>query len=307
MTQMLGDFGADVIKLEPPSGDPFRAIGPMFNSWNQAKRSIVLDLQTEEGQAELHRLVATADAVIENFRPGVSQRLGCDQATLAAVNPDLIFLSSPGYGLDESMAAKAAFDPLAQALGGFMAAQGGLTSSGDGNEPVFLSVPVHDVTTPLVGAFGVTLGWWERGKPGAGQASEAGQGRGQHVRTSLIQSTMAAQAAEYTRYEGAPEPELGGFDHPGVEGNTWAENDDGSLQWDDGERSVPVEIYGLASSKLAEVNDLSLVHDSTNFGPITVFGQLVGGAGPHPYPSPDLDAHGAELRSELGLTEAGDQ
>ncbi len=302
VSRHLGMLGADVIKVEPPSGDPFRAIGPMFNSWNQAKRSIVLDLQTEQGQAELHRLVATADAVIENFRPGVSKRLGCDQETLRSINPDLVFLSSPGYGLDESMANRAAFDPLAQALGGFMAAQGGVTASGDGREPVFLSVPIHDVMTPMIGAFGVVTGWWQRGRP-----PEQGGGRSQHVRTSLIQSTMAAQAAEYTRYEGAPEPQLGGFDHPGVEGNTWAENDDGSLQWDDGERSVPVEIYGLASSKLAEVNDLSLVHDSTNFGPITVFGQLVGGAGPHPYPSPDLDAHGAELRSELGLTEAGDQ
>lgn len=299
VSRHLAMLGADVIKVEAPTGDPFRAIGPLFLSWNQGKRSITIDLTTEAGRAELHRLVADADAVIENFRPGVSQRLGCDQATLAAVNPDLVFLSSPGYGLDESMAAKAAFDPLAQALGGFMAAQGGLTSSGDGNEPVFLSVPVHDVTTPLVGAFGVTLGWWERGKPGAGQASEAGQGRGQHVRTSLIQSTMAAQAAEFTRYDGRQDPALGGFDHPGTDDDTWSEAEDGGFIWTSGEHEVEVEIYGLTNSALAAANGLVVHQESTAFGPMTVFGQLVGGAGPPPAPAPDLGQHSDEIRTEL--------
>jgi len=299
VSRHLAMLGAEVIKVEAPAGDPFRAIGPLFLSWNQGKRSITIDLTTDEGRAELHRLVAEADAVIENFRPGVSERLGCDQATLAAVNPDLVFLSSPGYGLDASMAAKAAFDPLAQALGGFMAAQGGLASSGDGNEPVFLSVPVHDVTTPLVGAFGVTLGWWERGKSGAGQADDGGPGRGQHVRTSLIQSTMAAQAAEFTQYDGREDPALGGFDHPGADGDTWSETDDGGFVWASGEHEVEVETYGLTHSELAAANGLVVHQDSTAFGPMTVFGQLVGGAGPPPAPAPDLGQHSDEIRTEL--------
>jgi crotonobetainyl-CoA:carnitine CoA-transferase CaiB-like acyl-CoA transferase len=293
VSRHLGMLGADVIKVEAPSGDPFRGIGPMFKSWNQAKRSITIDLRTAEGQAELHRMVATADAVIENFRPGVSQRLGCDQATLRAINPELVFLSSPGYGLDETMAQRPAFDPLAQALGGFMAAQGGVRSSGDGNEPVFLSVPIHDVTTPLVGAFGVVAGWWQRGR-----SADLGGGGSQHVRTSLIQSTMVAQAAEYTRYQGRPEPLLGGFDFAGSDDNTWTETDHG-FTWRDGELSTGVETRGLTVSPLAVENDLATWQDSTDFGPVAVFGQLIGGAGPHPSPSPDLGAHSAEIRNEL--------
>ncbi len=294
VSRHLGMLGADVIKVEAPTGDPFRAIGPMFNSWNQAKRSIALDLRTPEGQAELHRLAATADAVIENFRPGVSNRLGCDQATLRAINPELVFLSSPGYGLDESMAERPAFDPLAQALGGFMAAQGGVTASGDGNEPVFLSVPIHDVMTPMIGAFGVVAGWWQRGRP----QSEGGGGS-QHVRTSLIQSTMAAQAAEYTRYRGRPAPELGGFDYSGPDDNTWTESDDGALTWTDGSLSVSVETHGLTTSELAVANELVEWQPSTDFGPIAVYGQLIGGAGPHPAPSPELGQHSHEVRGEL--------
>ena len=276
----------------------------MFLSWNQGKRSIVIDLTTESGQAELHRLVATADAVIENFRPGVSERLGCDRATLLAVNPDLVFLSSPGYGLDPSMAARPAFDPLAQALGGFMAAQGGLATTGDGSEPVFLSVPVHDVTTPLLGAFGVVLGWWQRGRAdhASDDAGSAGDGtpsgRGQHIRTSLIQSTMVAQAAEFTRYQGREQPALGGFDHPGVDGDTWAERDDGRLIWTSGPHQVEVETYGLTHSPLARANGLVVEQDSTGFGPLTVFGQLVGGAGPPLSPAPDLGQHREEIRTD---------
>lgn len=299
VSRHLAMLGADVIKVEAPAGDPFRAIGPLFLSWNQGKRSIVIDLRTEEGRAELHQLVASADAVIENFRPGVSERLGCDQATLAAINPDLVFLSSPGYGLDPDMAARPAFDPLAQALGGFMAAQGGLTSGGDGGEPVFLTVPVHDVTTPLIGAFGVVLGWLERGKANGDEVEGASGGRGQHVRTSLIHSTMVAQAAEFTRYRDRAEPTVGGFDHPGIDGDSWTETDDGRLVWGNEIGQVEVETYGLTDSELARSNGLVVAQDSTAFGPMTVFGQLVGGAGPGPSPAPDLDADGAQIRAEL--------
>ncbi len=293
VSRHLGMLGADVIKVEPPTGDPFRAIGPMFQSWNQAKRSTILDLQTEEGRLALHRLVATADAVVENFRPGVSERLGCDRPTLQAVNPDLVFLSSPGYGLDESMAERPAFDPLVQAIGGLMAAQGGLGEGGEGFEPVFLTVPVHDVMTPLIGAFGVVAGWWQRGRP-----SEQGGGGGQHVLTSLAQSTMAAQAAEYTRHHGRPQAELGGFDHPGSADNTWEETG-GRLLWRDGKLSTDVETHGLTASPLAAANGLSTHQDSTRFGPLLVFGQLVGGAGPHPGPAPDLGAHSDEISAEI--------
>lgn len=292
VSRHLGMLGADVIKVEPPAGDSFRGIGALFHSWNHGKRSIVLDLTTEAGRSDLHRLVATADVVIENFRPGVSARLGCDQQTLRAVNPDLVFLSSPGYGLDDAMADQPAFDPLVQAIGGFMAAQGGLTSGEDGAEPVFLTVPIHDVMTPMIGAFGVVAGLWQRG------ASDSDTDRFQTVRTSLVQSTMAAQAAEFTRYAGRAAPELGGFDHSGTATNTWTADDSGFV-WNDGELTVPVETYGLTASSLAEANDLVMIEETEQFGPMRVFGQLIGGAGPHPTPAPTLDQHGAEILAEL--------
>ncbi|MCP3911974.1 MAG: hypothetical protein GY713_13575, partial [Actinomycetia bacterium] len=277
VSRHLAMLGAEVTKVEPPTGDPFRAIGPPFLSWNQGKRSVALDLTTAEGQATLHKMAADADAVIENFRPGVSGRLGCDPATLRGVNPDLVLLSSPGYGFDESMADKPAFDPLVQALGGFMAAQGGMAQPGDGAEPVFLSAPVHDVTTPTVGAFGVVMGLHRRFQTGEGQ----------HIHTSLAQSTMVAQAAEYTRFEGRPPTALGGFDHPGVEGNTWEDTEDGPV-WTDGHLSVPVEVRGLTGSELAEDNGLLTEHSTESFGPLVMFGQLIGGAGPAPAPAPVL-------------------
>ena len=293
VSRHLGMLGADVIKVEPPSGDPFRAIGPLFRSWNQSKRSVVIDLHSDAGREALHRLVATADAVIENFRPGVSKRLGCDEATLRSVNPNLVFLSSPGYGLDETMAERPAFDPLAQSLGGIMAAQGGAEPDGAGSEPVFLTVPVHDVMTPLIGAFGVIAGLWQREK-----AAEHGGGGSQHVRTSLIESTMVCQAGEFTRFAGRVPPEQGGFDHGGTPDNTWHEGDDG-LVWSDGGNTVPVETYGLSASPLAASNELTVVHEDGEFGPLLVFGQLVGGAGPHPTRAPVLGEHTDEVMGEL--------
>lgn len=294
VSRHLGMLGADVIKIEQPTGDPFRVIGPMFRSWNQAKRSVIIDLQTQDGRDDFHRLVATADAVIENFRPGVSERLGCDAATLRAINPNLVFLSSPGYGKDDSMAERPAFDPLVQALGGFMAAQGGLGPDGDGAEPVFLSVPIHDVMTPMIGAFGVVIGWWQREND-----LERGVTASQHVTTSLIESTMAAQAAEFTRFDGRAAPTLGGFDHAGPDDDTWSDTEDG-LRWRAAAGSVPVETYGLTASELAKANELTVIHDSPDFGPLLVFGQLVGGAGPHPVRSPELGEHTAEVERELG-------
>ena len=295
VSRHLAMLGAEVIKVEPPTGDPFRAIGPLFVSWNQGKRSIALDLTTTEGQQTLHRLVATADVVVENFRPGVAARLGADHATLHAINPDLVFLSSPGYGIDEAMAERPAFDPLVQSLGGFMAAQGGLVPDGDerepgGTEPVFLSVAIHDVMTPMLGALGLVMGLHQR----------AATGDGQEVRTSLAQSTMVAQAAEYTRYAGRPPTELGGFDHPGPDDeHTWVEGDDGELVWVDGDLSTPICRVGLTATELAEANGLLASGDHPEHGPLVVYGQLIGGAGPAPALGPVLNEHRDEILAEL--------
>ena len=117
VSRHLAMLGSEVVKVEPPSGDPFRAFGPMFAAWNQGKRSVALDLQQAGDQQRLYRLVEGVDVVVENFRPGVATRLGCDDAALRAVNPDLVTLSSSGYGDDASMAAVPRLRPAAAGAG----------------------------------------------------------------------------------------------------------------------------------------------------------------------------------------------
>src|SRR5436190_752165 len=91
-TAVLADFGADVIKIEPPAGDPFRN-HPAWIAWNRGKKSAVLDLKTAEGRANAHHLAEHADVVLEAFRPGVASRLEIDYSTLSAINPHLIYAS----------------------------------------------------------------------------------------------------------------------------------------------------------------------------------------------------------------------
>jgi len=281
----LGMLGADVIKVEPPGGDPFRAIGPMFVSWNQGKRSIELDLTSQEGRDVLHRLVADADVLIENFRPGVADRLGADEQTLRSLNPRLIVLSSPGYGTDEAMADKPAFDPLVQALGGLMASQGGIDTD-TGVEPVFLSVPVHDLFTPIVSTVGVLAALRLRHQTGEGQ----------RVDTSLAHSTMVAQAAEYTRFEGRQAPRSGGFDFPGFDDeHSWSESSEGALVWHHGDRNVEVCTVGLTGAQLGELGGLVFEADHQEHGPMVMIGQLITGAGPHPPPAPLLNEHEEQI------------
>jgi crotonobetainyl-CoA:carnitine CoA-transferase CaiB-like acyl-CoA transferase len=286
-------LGSEVVKVEPPTGDPFRAFGPMFAAWNQGKRSVALDLQQTADQQRLYRLVEGVDVVVENFRPGVATRLGCDDPALRAVNPDLVTLSSSGYGDDTSMASVPAFDPLLQALGGIMAAQGGLSGPDDDGEPVFITVAVHDVITPLISAFGLVSGLYDRLRTG----------RGQRVRTSLAQTSMAAQAAEHTRYPGSPPPPLGGFDHLGVgggQGCVEGRPDEGGGWWFvEGELRTPIVRTGLINQPVAADNGLCVTEHHPQFGEITQFGQLVVGAGPPPRRGPLLDEHRAEILGEL--------
>jgi crotonobetainyl-CoA:carnitine CoA-transferase CaiB-like acyl-CoA transferase len=292
VTRHLAMLGAEVVKIEPPTGDPFRAFGPMFSSWNQGKRSIALDLQTSADRAVLYRLAEQADVVVENFRPGVATRLGCDDAALRAVNPELVTLSSSGYGDDASMAHVPAFDPLLQALGGIMAAQGG------DDEPVFLTVAVHDVVTPLISAFGLVTGLYHRQRTG----------QAQRVRTSLARSAMAVQAAEHTRFDGSAEPLQGGFDFPGPDDDHRRVTDDeGRLWFVDGPHRVPIARNGLVNSPLALENDLCVTHEHPEHGTITQFGQLVIGAGPSPARGPALDEHRKEILADLGCSDPAEQ
>jgi crotonobetainyl-CoA:carnitine CoA-transferase CaiB-like acyl-CoA transferase len=298
VSRHLAMLGAEVIKVESPAGDPFRAFGPAFANWNQGKRSIVVDLTTDAGRAVLDRLVARADVVIENFRPGVAERLGADHRRLRQVNPNLVFLSSPGYGDDETMADAPAFDPLMQALGGLMYAQGGLGADGsglagpsvDGGEPVFLTVAIHDVVTPIIGAFGLVTGLYHRARTGEAQ----------RARTSLAQATVVVQAAEFTRIAGAAPTLAGGFDFRGPsEERCCVEGEDG-WWFQDGPHRAPIVRTGLVNEAIAADNDLLVTHDHPTFGALTSFGQLVVGAGPPPGRAPLLDEHRDEIIAELG-------
>ncbi|MFT7649878.1 MAG: crotonobetainyl-CoA:carnitine CoA-transferase CaiB-like acyl-CoA transferase [Candidatus Poriferisodalaceae bacterium] len=289
ISRHLAMLGADVIKVESPAGDAFRAMGPSFNGWNQGKQSIVLDLRTESGQRDVHRLAAESDVVIENFRPGVAERLGCGVESLSAVKDDLIFLKSPGYGDDEALAPVPAFDPLLQALGGVMENQG------DGVEPVFLTVPVHDVATPLIAAFGIVSALLHRRSTGQGQT----------VRTSLAHTTTAVQAAEFVRYEGRGEVERGGFDHKGPgDGYEFIENGDG-WEWHEPGSVTAVEKNGFVFADGPVAAGMVVDQDHPLLGVIRQTGQLVGGAGESPGRSPLHGEHTAQLAAEFGLEVRG--
>ncbi|MBM4416250.1 MAG: CoA transferase, partial [Chloroflexi bacterium] len=189
----LAALGAEVVKLEPPDGDPFRALAAGFLGWNQGKRSVIADVGTGGGAEVLARLAARADVVVENFRPGVAGRLGAGYGRLGARHPRLVYASTSGYGAAEGWRDAPAFDGLMQALSGLSHAQGG-----DG-PPVYHGMPVADVFAALLTTFGVCAALYQRERTG----------RGEHVRVSLLGAALAAQTAELVRYAGAA-PSAGG-------------------------------------------------------------------------------------------------
>src|SRR5690348_9492112 len=154
---MLADFGADVVKIEPPAGDSTRqmpgAIGlesPSFNAVNRGKRSLVLNLKVAEGRDTLKRLAASSDVLVENFRPGVLDALGLGFEALAAVNPRLIYASISGYGQTGPDRDKGGFDLVAQGASGIMS----ITGEPDG-PPVKAGVPLTDLGAGLFALVGV--------------------------------------------------------------------------------------------------------------------------------------------------------
>ena len=213
---VLADLGADVIKVEPPEGDPTRGYGPpwigpardggeriaaYYLSVNRNKRSLRLDLHSAEGREVLHRLVSRSDVLVENFRPGALERLGFDDSALASLNPRLVHLSITGYGPDGPDAAKPGFDFVAQAVGGLMS----VTGFGDdaGGQPTKVGVAITDVVTGLLGAVGVLA------------ALRAGVG--QRIDISLLEATLATliNQAQNAFATGA-QPERRGNAHPNI-------------------------------------------------------------------------------------------
>ncbi|UOE43923.1 CaiB/BaiF CoA transferase family protein [Agromyces larvae] len=184
-TMLLADFGADVVKIEPPDGDETRRWRPpvdatgastYFGSVNRGKRSVALDLTDAAQRAEAQRLAATADVVIDNFRPGVMARFGLDRAALAAVNPRVVTCSITGFGGGVG-AALAGYDLLVQAVGGLMS----ITGEADG-PPTKAGVALVDVLTGQNALAGILLALRERDRTGAGQ----------HVEVTLLGSLLSA-------------------------------------------------------------------------------------------------------------------
>lgn len=171
-TMLLAELGADVIKIEMPEvGDETRAWGPpfvdqtsaYFHAINRGKRSVALDLTTDEGRAAVNRLIGTADVVVENFRPGVTERLGIAADEVLARHPSIVYGSITGFGIDGPMATDAGTEVIVEAESGLMS----ITGLPDG-EPVRFGVAMVDLATGAALVNGVLAALVERGRTGRG-------------------------------------------------------------------------------------------------------------------------------------------
>lgn len=166
--QILGDLGADVVKVESPIGDITRHLGPegqttlsgLFVQYNRNKRSVVLNLKSKEGRDTLLGLTETADVLIENYRPGVAERLGIGYDAVRARNPGIIYVSISGYGPDGPYAEQPAYDMVIQGQSGFA------TTLGDDENPKLISNLVADKTTGLTAAYSLLAALYAREKNG---------------------------------------------------------------------------------------------------------------------------------------------
>ena len=192
-SMLLGDMGADVIKVEPPGGDATRhtdsplagGVSAPFLATNRNKRGITLDLKRPEAVAVFKRLAATADVLVENHRPGVARRLGIDYETLRAINARLVYCSISGFGQTGPYADRGGYDLIVQGMSGIM----GATGSPDG-PPVKVGVPIASAGAGLFGVFGILCALRARRVTG----------RGQRVDTSLFEAALALSAWEAMEY-----------------------------------------------------------------------------------------------------------
>ena len=179
--RQLADWGAQVIKIEmPPALDEGEGIGGPrdgsdFQNVHRNKRGITLNLKSAEGVAILKRLAARADILVENYRPDVKTKLGIDYATMAAVNPRLIYASISGYGQEGPYRLRPGFDQIAQGMGGLMSITG-LPGQG----PVRVGIPIADLCAGIFCAWGIAVAVIEREK----------SGKGQWVQSSLLQAQL---------------------------------------------------------------------------------------------------------------------
>ncbi|MCC7049743.1 MAG: CoA transferase [Alphaproteobacteria bacterium] len=171
-SMLLADLGADVVKIEPPGdGDPLREQGVKvdgmswyYASYNRNKRSLSVDLRSDEGKEILARLIERSDVLVENYRPGVLAKMGFPPERLEKLNPRLVVGSVSGFGADGPYAQRPAFDFIAQAMSGYMSVNGE-----EGSEPQRTGIPISDLVAGLYGALGIVAALHGRGNSGKGQ------------------------------------------------------------------------------------------------------------------------------------------
>jgi len=193
---LLSELGADVIKVEPLGGDPFRGPGFVFN---RGMRSLAINLAVPEGVTAFHRLAQGSDVVVESMRPGVTAKLGIDYDALSGVNPAAITVSLSAYGEGGPLSGRGGVDMVLQAMSGMMSAQGG------DSEPVANTIAIIDVTTGGMLALSTCLALLHRQRSGAGQ----------RVWCSLAGTATYLQSGEIVRFEGRTPSPTGGRDYLG--------------------------------------------------------------------------------------------
>ncbi|MGE0231788.1 MAG: CaiB/BaiF CoA transferase family protein [Flavobacteriaceae bacterium] len=196
-SMVLGDMGATVVKVEPEEGDAMRHISHKhfgmsenFIALNRNKRSLVLDLKDPSCTPIIHELVRDADVVLENFRPGVAEKLGLGWDELREINPRLVYCSVSGFGEKSKLANKPALDPVIQALSGMLDLNGTKATG-----PLVVNIPFADYNTPLIAVIGIL---------GAINARHA-TGKGQRIEVDMFKSTIFGMKprTEYTMTRGA--------------------------------------------------------------------------------------------------------
>lgn len=207
-TQMLADYGADVIKVESvPHGDPSRRTGTafiedesgLFLIWNRGKRSLAIDMRSPEGMAAVQKLAGTVDVLMENYRPGVADAMGLGYEALQRVNPGLVYVSVSAFGSTGPWAGDPGTDPVVQAMSGVMS----VTGESDG-EPLLVGVPVADFTGAMVGAQAAMLGLMAREKTGRGQKADVSM-------LHALMSSLTTRLASH--WYGGETPERHGNQH----------------------------------------------------------------------------------------------
>ena len=204
---LLADMGADVVKVERPGGDAMRMWPPVndgysenFASINRNKRSVVLDMKTEDGLRAAKAIILDSDVVVENFRPGVMARLGIDYEAMSAEKPSLIYCSISAFGQSGPRSKEGGFDLTMQAMSGIMSVTGE-----PGGAPTKCGVPLCDFVAALYGAFGVVSALNERQRTG----------KGQNLDVSMLGTSLAIAALQTSEYFGTgKDPRKLGSAHP---------------------------------------------------------------------------------------------